>query len=233
MTGQFSPQVGQGRADDLLQHVPLAVERDPAGLQPRHVQQVIDEPGSAAATHRPPSAAAPAVRRGLGLAELRASWRRLPAMTASGVRRSCETELSSELRRCSVLRLQLGLVRLQHRLVALDRQGDQAGAGFQQSPLLGIEKPLRIVGLDAQSADRALRADQRHEQRGGVGQRIGASPATWSCSLTHWATTALIGCLATLVFCAEPQLRRTCRRRARRSRPRRRTSRQAAGRPFE
>ena len=89
-------------AGDLGERAPVALERERAALQARHLQHLGDQLG-----HRPAPAEdalrerARAPRRPGARRARRGSTRR-PVITASGVRRSCEIEASSALRMRSV-----------------------------------------------------------------------------------------------------------------------------------
>ena len=53
-------------------------------------------------------------------------------------------------------------MRFEHRRIPLDRERDQAGAGFQEAALLGIEKAALLVRPDAERAFAKTMADRDH-----------------------------------------------------------------------
>ena len=93
---------GQRAADDLLEGLPVLAHADAAGLEPGHLEEIVHEAVQAVgllldrlgqlAPRRPGSRLPSCSTRALAD----------PVMVASGVRRSCETALRSELRSRSV-----------------------------------------------------------------------------------------------------------------------------------
>ena len=84
-----------------------------------------------------------------------------PAITASGVRRSCEIEASSVLRSLSLRRRYVLRPRLRQPR-ALEREADLAGKRLEQMPLLGQQHPPRVARQHRQHAQ-ALRAPRPAE----------------------------------------------------------------------
>ena len=120
------------RADDLLDRLQLLVDLERARLEARHVEQVAHEAVEAQRLF---------VRRLEQLAPGRLVLRGpcssssalvAPVTTASGVRRSCETELSSELRSCSVSMRKARAAGLLGELRALEGRADEAREGVEQ-----------------------------------------------------------------------------------------------------
>ena len=69
-----------------------------------------------------------------------------PVMVASGVRRSCETELSSELRSRSVSIRTCACCASLGEVGALERQRDLVGEGLEQCSCSGVVEAARSVG---------------------------------------------------------------------------------------
>ncbi|HVV82621.1 MAG TPA: hypothetical protein VHE35_06055 [Kofleriaceae bacterium] len=91
-------------------------------------------------------------------------------ITASGVRRSCDTADSSELRSSSV-RAHGRLARLAGQPRAADREAGAAGQRVDQPPLLGVEAAGAARAGDHQHAERLIA--RRERDRGDRGARQG------------------------------------------------------------
>ena len=77
-----------------------------------------------------------------------------PRMAASGVRRSCEIEVSSAERSRSVSAASSARVDVLDELDALDRERRLVGQRIEQAPLLGRQQRPLPVAVDADDADR-------------------------------------------------------------------------------
>jgi hypothetical protein len=87
-----------------------------------------------------------------------------PFITASGVRRSCDTELRSVLRSCSASISTPRALRLVAELHALHRDGHLRRESARQPPLLRVPEALRIPREDAEHAADIAPADGRGER---------------------------------------------------------------------
>ena len=96
-----------------------------------------------------------------------------PVIAASGVRRSCDTELSSVLRSRSPSAATRALLRLGRELRPLERRRDQARERAHHVALLGGERPGRRGQLERQHAEPRAAALDRLVERARRGQRVG------------------------------------------------------------
>ena len=126
-------------------------------------------------------------RRAAGRGAARASSRVLaaPVMAASGVRRSCETELSSVLRRSSASDPLQRLPGLLGEAAALEGEGGLAGEGLELSwRCSGRRSAARLRRQDAEHADGAAsERDQRARRAPAAPGSVAVPrPAIWPCS---------------------------------------------------
>ena len=98
-----------------------------------------------------------------------------PRIDASGVRRSCEIDVSSAARSRSVSADQASAIHVLDQIDPLDRQRRLVGQRIEQPVLIRRQDRTRLVAIDADHADRAAPGVHRHEQSLGTRQRIGAA----------------------------------------------------------
>ena len=217
------------RPDDLLQDVPLPVRARPPRLRGGSCRAGCPPAGPAAATRPRSSAAAP--RRSAGSPAGRRAgcspprpWR--PAGSAGRATRSSAASCGAARPRPAAgpvgasstdwSRSTARAIRLAHVSSSRRCSGSRNRCGSSgrtpSAPTVRCEP--------ASGTNRAV----------AFGSVSVPSPATWSWSATHWATTAFTGDLGHLGPLAEAQLDRLARPRGRTRRPRRRRSRGAAGR---
>ena len=163
------------RADELLDGLRALSHLQRSGLEARHVEEVADEPGQA-------------LRLVVGgLEELaprrlvggRVSSRRTlvaPVTTPSGVRKSCDTELRSALRSCSVSARSRARRASSASCGALDRRADEAGERLEELAVVGRRSShgelASATGKEREHADAPLRSLERHDERTRRRQRV-------------------------------------------------------------
>ena len=152
-----------------------AVRRDGAGFEPGHVEQVGDEAVEPLGLVED---RAERVRRGSPRSRSAAKSRSVPAepmIAASGVRRSCEIEVSSAWRRRSASAARMAVSTSSTRLTRSIATAAWSDERVEQAALLGGEQRAGALGVEADDADGAAGGAQRHEQAAGAGQRVGAA----------------------------------------------------------
>ena len=98
-----------------------------------------------------------------------------PRIAASGVRRSCEIEVSSAERSRSVSTPRLTRSDVLDEVHALDRERRLVDERVEQPALLGREQRAGLVAVEADDADGAAAGAHRQEQPLGARQRVGAA----------------------------------------------------------
>ena len=145
------PRRLQRAADHLLERLPLrGCSRTDAALEPRHVQQVVDQRVHAGAPARRSPARSrcwpmPAAGRACACSDSAS-----PTSAASGVRRSCEMRRQQRVAQALGLHLHRRLLRHVDVVHALQRDREQRGEGVEllrAAP--GIEQPARLCRLAA------------------------------------------------------------------------------------
>ena len=189
----------QRQADDFLEHVPLPVERDRPGIEPGHVEQVVDEPGQ------------PLRFVDDGLQQLALAARRTLRAGSTPRRRSSPAACAGRATRSSAASC------------AAARLRRAAATGGRRAPIRRARAtgrsgwrrfPAGAAARDRGSGPR--RAAARRGRRPFAASRPAARTGPWRwaacrcrrrrfcrCCVTHWATTALIGCWATDVVLAD------------------------------
>ena len=172
----------RGRAGDHVAEVaPVGAGLDRAGLDPREVEQVVDQPRPAVPTRpRSPTASSRAVARPRA-----ASLRRPPAavvIAVSGERRSCEIACSTAVLATSARRVGLGLGRLRVSALALERDVDQPARAARRSGRRSASCPAGVVArvqparAAAQSAGARATSPASRRRRGSSSSRAPAAP---------------------------------------------------------
>ena len=166
-------RLAQGGSDHLFDRLPLLAHDDRPRLEPRHVEQVRDEPVESLgllADRLEQLAAARVGQRAPG-AEERA--RRSPDRgqgRAQVVRDGREQRASHPLG----LGLKLGGLRLRGQVGALHRQRDLTRKRLEKVHALGVERLAAPQGADPEHAHGAVRDEQGQVESGAARQRRGA-----------------------------------------------------------
>ena len=190
------PEVVDRGVDDLLDRAPLRPRLGGAALEPREVEQVVDQPRQPRALRRDHAAELAPLRRPSSVGDAIAS----PAATiaVSGVRRSCETARSSVVLTTSARRSARVSTDLAEQPVALQRlpraaprgsarpapaaaaapppagpRGTQQRAELASSPrAAGTRRCRSSPSTGASSIDADGRLERRREPLRGGGQRL-------------------------------------------------------------
>ena len=127
-------------ADELFEHLPLAIEEDGAGVEACHVEQVVDEARQALRFVGERFQQRPRLGRG--------RFVEAGGRAGDGCQRRAQVVRDRAEQRIAELLgfdLHLGLVGFEQRLIALDGKGDEARAGFERATFFGIEEAVRIA----------------------------------------------------------------------------------------
>ena len=216
------------RADHLLDRLRLLLHLERARLEARHVEQVAHEAVQAQRLLVRGLAAARAASRSSRGPCSSSSELVAPVTTASGVRRSCETELRSELRSCSVSARSRARRASSASCVRSSAEPMRPANVSSSCRSSGSARRVSGDGIEREHADAPARALQRDEERARRGQRVGARrPAGRWCSHAHSATPESLSPASQRVR-HRRDAARACRRRPARA-PRRARRRPRAG----
>ena len=195
----------QRQADDLFQHVPLPIQRDRAGIEPGHVEQIVDQPRQPLRFVDDRFAA---TRDRSSVARVRASSR--PRRRSSPAA-SADRATPSSRANCGAARPG-SAVAPDGRRAPIRRVRSTARSGWHTFPA-GVAARDRESG--STSFGRTPSAPTvRCEPTSGTNRAVALgsvsvpAPATLPFCVTHWATTALTGCWATDVALAKAQRQR-------------------------
>ena len=164
----------QRRADEIVERLPVAPQRDLAGLEAHQVEHIRDE-----LRHLPRlvfDRARQAHARGFVESARHAPASVLPRPPSP--RAACadraRSKRASVLRRLSVSRRDARRFGLLRQPRALEREPDLPGEGFEQVPLLGQQHAPRIRGSTASTPSAARSSPKRKIERRRGRQRVGA-----------------------------------------------------------
>ncbi len=196
--GQASLELSERGADDLLHRLPLLADVDRAGFEPRHVEEVADEPVQALGLVVDRLHAARAGSR--ADSDLGAPKQRARGPGNRGQRRAQVVRHGRQQRAPGPfgLRLQHGHLRLGGEVRPLDREGDLARERLQEVQPLGVEH--RPSPTDADDAHGAAGHEEREVERGAAGERRGAEACPLGVVEAHWATESSFGSRANAAF---------------------------------
>ena len=156
-------------------HRPARAGLDGAGIEPGHVEQVADEAveplGLAQRRRQQLVARVPRRRARDGSRRLESA----PMIEASGVRRSCDTEVSRAERSRSRSALRRASSMSSARVQALDGDRRLVDQRIEQPALGGVSSAPFLRRQDADHADRRAAGADRHEQPARAGQGVGAA----------------------------------------------------------
>ena len=166
--GELLAETAQRRADDLLERMPFLAELERAGLEARHLQEILDE------AIQPVGLLAHRLEQ--LLARSRVDLRSILQHGRGGARdrRQGRPQIvrdRAEQRVAEALGLDahLRLLRLVGQMRALDGERGLVGEGLELVELIGRVERVPIGGPDAEHAHGAARRLERQVERGGAG----------------------------------------------------------------
>ena len=163
------------RADEIVERFPVAAQRDLAGLEAREIEHIGDELRHLAALASIERASSRRVASS-SAAPCVASVLPAPAITASGVRRSCEIDASSVLRRLSLSAATRAPSAAPRAARARARAPIWPAKVSSRWSCSGSSTRRRLCGSTASTPSVSRPVAERQVQRGRGRQRVGAEP---------------------------------------------------------